>query len=161
HPLECCNLMWARVNQIAPQLHNGISSVVNTANDHIKNDEPEDDDEVVKASQELCTPSNSEFAYDKKERSDLDSKMELILSLYEQHSGERCRLPEKTKCPLRDEYRKLFCVGTVCEKLGNLLSSRLDTSRRLRNQRLDSLSQVKALCLRLEDLVASESTTEK
>ncbi|KAK6014204.1 hypothetical protein OSTOST_20442, partial [Ostertagia ostertagi] len=123
----------------------------------VKVEGPEESEEVVRDSQEMPPPPNSET----KGIDDLDSKMESFFSFYKQYSGERCRLPDKTKCPLRDEYRKLFCAASMCEKLGILLTSRLDSGKRLRNMRLESLSEVKALCLRLEDLVASEMITEK
>ncbi|XGW22810.1 hypothetical protein V3C99_005212 [Haemonchus contortus] len=117
----------------------------------------EDPDDVVRASQEL----NRSSSFKENEEDDFDSKLEMIFSLYKKHTGEKCRLPETSKCPMRDEFRKLFCVGSLCEKLSKLLTSRLESKRRLRDQRLESLSQIRALCHRFEGLVATEQIAGK
>lgn len=39
---------------------------------------------------------------------DLESKAAILFSLYERYSGEKCKLPEKTNCPLRDGWLNLL-----------------------------------------------------
>ncbi|VDO21983.1 unnamed protein product [Haemonchus placei] len=92
----------------------------------------EDSEDVVKASQEL----NGSSSFKENEKDDFNSKLEMIFSLYKKHCGERCRLPETSKCPMRDE-------------------------KRLRDQRLESLVQIRALCHRFEGMVAAEQIAGK
>ncbi|EYC11652.1 hypothetical protein Y032_0050g2025 [Ancylostoma ceylanicum] len=115
------------------------------------------EDEVVRDSQEMIESSNLEEDDDAK----LIMDAENILLLYEHLSGEKCKLPEKSESALRNEYRELYCIGTMCEKLSDIMSSKLDSARQLRQQRMESLSQLKALSLRLEDLIVANTAVEK
>ncbi|KAK6046127.1 hypothetical protein COOONC_16368 [Cooperia oncophora] len=67
-----------------------------------KTEEAENTEEVVKDSQEMYAFPITEV----KQSDDFDSKMDMIFSLYERYSGERCQLPERTNCPLRDVVSK-------------------------------------------------------
>ncbi|KAL6729229.1 hypothetical protein Aduo_000304 [Ancylostoma duodenale] len=115
------------------------------------------DDEIVRDSQEMIDSNCTEEGDDGK----LVMDAEKILLLYEHLSGEKCKLPEKSDSPLRNEYRELYCIGTLCEKLSDIMSSKLASARQLRIQRMESLSQLKALSLRLEDLILANSAVEK
>ncbi|ETN70049.1 hypothetical protein NECAME_00997 [Necator americanus] len=116
----------------------------------------DNDDEIVYNSQEMVTSGR-----DKEEKNEeLVMKAKDIFLLYESLSGERYKHPEKTEDALRNEYRELFCIATMCEKLSELMSSRLEAARQLRDQRIESMSQLKALSLRLEDLIMANLPTE-
>ncbi|RCN33195.1 hypothetical protein ANCCAN_20989 [Ancylostoma caninum] len=131
------------------------------------------DDEIVHDSQEMIDSNCTEVCYQFihlalpviNTYEDDDDKLimdaEKILLLYEHLSGEKCKLPEKSESPLRNEYRELYCIGTLCEKLSDIMSSKLASARQLRIQRMESLSQLKALSLRLEDLILANSAVEK
>ncbi|KAK6727723.1 hypothetical protein RB195_005418 [Necator americanus] len=117
----------------------------------------DNDDEIVYNSQEMVTSGR-----DKEEKNEeLVMKAKDIFLLYESLSGERYKHPEKTEDALRNEYRELFCIATMCEKLSELMSSRLEAARQLRDQRIESMSQLKALSLRLEDFIMANLPTEK
>ncbi|CAJ0593546.1 unnamed protein product [Cylicocyclus nassatus] len=115
----------------------------------------EKDDEVVHDSQEAvdspAEPSDEKLLKEPAE----------ILALYKRLTGIERKPPEKVGDPLRNEYRQLFCVGTICENLSNIMTARLASAGQLRKQRLDSLTQLKALTSRLEDMNYANSAIEK
>uniref|UniRef100_A0A0N4YPF8 RNA-dependent RNA polymerase n=1 Tax=Nippostrongylus brasiliensis TaxID=27835 RepID=A0A0N4YPF8_NIPBR len=90
-----------------------------------------------------------------------DEKLKKLFSLCEHLTDDKWKFPEKTKCPIRDEYRMLYCVSSLCEKVRILLATQITSALRLRDIRSQSLEQLKALCRRLEDSIARDSSAEK
>lgn len=137
---------------------NPVNREVNNESPSARHQSPQKCDDVVADSQGTDEELSAE---EEPDVDDLESKAAILFSLYERYSGEKCKLPEKTNCPLRDEYRRLFCIGTVVAKLKLLIASKVEAKKQLREIRTESLSQLKTLCIRLEDAIASESGVEK
>ncbi|WKX91117.1 hypothetical protein Q1695_009731 [Nippostrongylus brasiliensis] len=118
-------------------------------------------DEVVPDSQESGGSSSPNGNDGKEGCSIFDEKLKKLFSLCEHLTDDKWKFPEKTKCPIRDEYRMLYCVSSLCEKVRILLATQITSALRLRDIRSQSLEQLKALCRRLEDSIARDSSAEK